>query len=69
MLFRSILRRPDYGIILITHYQRLLDYITPDQVHILVDGRIVRSGGKELALELEKKGYDEIGASTNGHRG
>ena len=65
----NILKRPDNGIILITHYQRLLDYITPDQVHILVDGRIVRSGGKELALELEKKGYDEIGASTNGHRG
>ena len=65
----NILKRPDNGIILITHYQRLLDYITPDQVHILVDGRIVRSGGKELALELEKKGYDEMGASTNGHRG
>ena len=63
----SILRRPDNGIILITHYQRLLDYITPDQVHILVDGRIVRSGGKELALELEKKGYDEMGSSINGH--
>ena len=65
----SLLKRPDNGIILITHYQRLLDYITPDHVHILVDGRIVRSGGKELALELEKKGYDEMGASTNGHRG
>ncbi len=65
----NILKRPDNGIILITHYQRLLDYITPDHVHILVDGRIVRSGGKELALELEKKGYDEMGASTNGHRG
>ena len=65
----NILKRPDNGIILITHYQRLLDYITPDQVHILVDGRIVRSGGKELALELEKKGYDEMGASINGHRG
>ena len=64
----NILKRPDNGIILITHYQRLLDYITPDQVHILVDGRIVRSGGKELALELEKKGYDEMGASINGHR-
>ena len=65
----NLLRRPDNGIVLITHYQRLLDYITPDQVHILVDGRIVRSGGKELALELEKKGYDQMGASTNGHRG
>ena len=42
---------------MITHYQRLLDYIVPDHVHVLVDGRIVRSGGKELALELEEKGY------------
>ena len=42
---------------MITHYQRLLNYIVPDHVHVLVDGRIVRSGGKELALELEEKGY------------
>ena len=51
------LRRPDRAIIVITHYQRILNYIQPDHVHVLIDGRIVRSGGKELALELEKKGY------------
>ena len=44
----------------ITHYQRLLDYIVPDYVHVLFDGKIVKSGGKELAFELEKKGYDWI---------
>ena len=54
------LRRPDNAIVLVTHYQRLLNYITPDYVHVLVDGRIVRSGGAELALELEEKGYDWI---------
>ncbi|SVC30483.1 uncharacterized protein METZ01_LOCUS283337, partial [marine metagenome] len=43
-----------------THYQRLLEYVVPDYVHVLVDGRIVRSGGKELALQLEEKGYDWI---------
>ncbi len=52
------LRGPDLGILLITHYQRLLNYIVPDFVHVMVRGRIVRSGGKELALELEEKGYD-----------
>ena len=51
---------PDVGILIITHYQRLLNYITPDSVHIMVKGRIVKSGGKELAHELEAKGYDEI---------
>ena len=51
-------RRPDNAILLVTHYQRLLDYIIPDYVHILSEGRIVRSGGKELALEVEEKGYD-----------
>jgi len=51
---------PDMGILIITHYQRLLNYITPDSVHIMVKGRIVKSGGKELAHELEAKGYDEI---------
>ena len=45
---------------MVTHYQRILDYITPDFVHVLVDGRIARSGGPELALELEEKGYDWI---------
>ena len=58
------LRRPDNAIILITHYQRLLDYIVPDFVHVLLDGKIVKSGGKELALELEEKGYDWIRAET-----
>jgi Fe-S cluster assembly ATP-binding protein len=51
------LRRPDRAFLVITHYQRLLEYIVPDFVHVLVDGRIVRSGGKELALELEARGY------------
>ena len=51
------LRRPDRAMIVITHYQRLLDYIVPDHVHVLVDGKIVLSGGKELAHELEAKGY------------
>ena len=50
----------DTAVILVTHYQRLLDYITPDFVHVLVGGRIVKSGGRELALELEEKGYDWI---------
>ena len=54
------LKRPDNAQLVITHYQRLLNYIVPDFVHVLVDGRIVRTGGKELALELESKGYDWI---------
>ena len=56
----NALRGPNLGILVITHYQRLLDYITPDVVHVLVGGRIVRSAGPELALELEAKGYDWI---------
>ena len=52
------LRRPDNATIVVTHYQRLLNYIVPDYVHVLAGGRIIRSGGKELALELEEKGYD-----------
>ena len=52
------LKRPDRATIIVTHYQRLLNYIVPDYVHVLANGRIVRSGGKELALELEEKGYD-----------
>jgi len=56
----NALRGKDLGILLITHYQRLLDYIVPDVVHVLVGGRIVRTGGPELALELEAKGYDWI---------
>ncbi len=59
----NALRRPDNAIILITHYQRLLDYVKPDFVHILSDGRIIRSGDKELALLLEEKGYDFMEAS------
>ncbi len=54
------LRTPENAVVLVTHYQRILNYITPDQVHVLLDGRIVRSGGPELALELEEKGYDWI---------
>jgi Fe-S cluster assembly ATP-binding protein len=54
------LRSSDRAMIVVTHYQRLLDYIVPDFVHVLVDGRIARSGGKELALELEAKGYEWI---------
>ena len=54
------LRTPEKSVIIVTHYQRLLDYIVPDHVHILLQGRIVKSGGKELALELEEKGYDWI---------
>ncbi len=54
----NALRRPDNATIVVTHYQRLLNYIVPDHVHVLAAGRIVRSGGKELALELEDRGYD-----------
>ncbi|MGH7325777.1 MAG: Fe-S cluster assembly ATPase SufC [Candidatus Rokuibacteriota bacterium] len=54
------LRRPDNAMVLVTHYQRILNYVEPDHVHVLFDGRIVKSGGKELALELERKGYDWI---------
>jgi Fe-S cluster assembly ATP-binding protein len=58
------LRSPERSTLIITHYQRLLDYIVPDQVHVLANGRIQRSGGKELALELEKKGYAEFGEAA-----
>lgn len=54
----NAMRSPDRGFLVITHYQRLLDYIEPDRVHVMHDGRIVKSGGKELALELEASGYD-----------
>lgn len=56
----NMLRKPENAFVVITHYQRLLDYIVPDFVHVLYDGRIVKSGGKGLALELEEKGYDWI---------
>jgi Fe-S cluster assembly ATP-binding protein len=58
----NTLRRKDNATIVVTHYQRLLNYIVPDRVHVLSNGRIVRSGGKELALELEAKGYDWLEA-------
>jgi len=54
------LRSEDNAVLLITHYQRLLNYIVPDVVHVMVDGKIVKSGGKELAHELEERGYDWI---------
>ncbi|MBD8677285.1 Fe-S cluster assembly ATPase SufC [Sphingomonas sp. CFBP 13720] len=57
-----IMRQPTKAVILITHYQRLLDYVRPDNVHVLADGRIVRSGGPELAHELEREGYGAIAA-------
>jgi Fe-S cluster assembly ATP-binding protein len=60
----NTLAAPDKAIILVTHYQRLLNYITPDSVHVLYQGRIARSGGKELALDLETRGYDWIRASA-----
>src|SRR5438270_4609869 len=60
----NALRSPERGFLVVTHYQRLLNYIKPDFVHVLVDGRIVRSGGPELALELEDKGYVGVEAET-----
>ena len=54
------LKRPDNATIVVTHYQRLLNYIVPDYVHVLANGRILKSGGKDLALELEDKGYDWV---------
>ncbi|WP_309621531.1 Fe-S cluster assembly ATPase SufC [Novosphingobium sp.] len=56
----ATMRAPDKAVLLITHYQRLLDYVKPDFVHVLADGRIVRTGGAELALELEEHGYEEV---------
>lgn len=65
----NALRSPDRGFVVITHYQRLLEYIVPDFVHILMNGKIVKSGGKELALELESKGYgwleEELASTTS----
>jgi Fe-S cluster assembly ATP-binding protein len=58
----AIMRGPDKSVLLITHYQRLLDYVKPDRVHVLSKGRIVRSGGPELAHELEREGYAEVAA-------
>ena len=61
----NALRGPELGALVITHYQRLLNYIVPDAVHVMYDGRIVKSGGKELALELESKGYDWVKEIAN----
>ncbi len=56
----NALRAPDRSMLVITHYQRLLDYIVPDRIHVLAGGRIITSGGRDLALELEKNGYDDV---------
>jgi Fe-S cluster assembly ATP-binding protein len=56
----NALRGPEFGAVVITHYQRILDYIKPDFVHIMLEGRIVESGGPELALQLEEQGYDWV---------
>ena len=56
----NVLRSPDRAIVLVTHYQRLLNYVTPDFVHILSDGRIIKSGGRDLALEVEEDGYTQL---------
>lgn len=56
----NVQRRDDTAILLITHYQRLLDYVEPDVVHVMIDGKIIKSGGKELAAELEEKGYADV---------
>jgi len=61
----NAMRSPERAIIVVTHYQRLLNYVVPDHVHVLVGGRIVRSGGKELALELEHRGYSWLEAEQN----
>jgi Fe-S cluster assembly ATP-binding protein len=58
------LRSKERSFLIITHYQRLLDYIKPDFVHVLINGKIAKTGCSELALELDKIGYEEIGAST-----
>jgi Fe-S cluster assembly ATP-binding protein len=62
----NALRSPDRAIVLVTHYQRLLDYVEPDFVHVLSEGRIARSGDKSLALQLEEKGYDWVREAANG---
>ena len=62
----NALRRPDRATVVVTHYQRLLNYIIPDRVHVMVDGQIVKSGGKELALELEARGYEWLTAAREG---
>jgi Fe-S cluster assembly ATP-binding protein len=61
----NALRSPERAIVLVTHYQRLLDYVEPDFVHVLSEGRIARSGDKSLALELEEKGYEWVREAAN----
>lgn len=63
----NLMRNPEIGMLVITHYQRLLDYIVPDKVHVMWDGHIVRTGGKELALELEARGYDWVQPELTTH--
>jgi Fe-S cluster assembly ATP-binding protein len=60
----NVMRSPERAFLVVTHYQRLLNYIVPDRVHVLVNGRIVRSGGPELALQLEESGYGELGSAA-----
>jgi Fe-S cluster assembly ATP-binding protein len=60
----NAMRRTDRSFLLVTHYQRLLNYVAPDAVHVLAEGRIIRSGGKQLALELEEKGYGWLEAAV-----
>ncbi len=60
----NALRSPDRAMLVITHYQRLLNYIVPDRVHVLSEGRVARSGGPELAVELEESGYAEFGGEA-----
>jgi Fe-S cluster assembly ATP-binding protein len=64
----NALRSPERSFVVVTHYQRLLEYIVPDHVHVLSEGRIVRSGGRELALELEAKGYVWLEGAAAGAR-
>jgi Fe-S cluster assembly ATP-binding protein len=64
----NAMRSPERSFIVVTHYQRLLNYIVPDYVHVLSEGRIVRSGGRELALELEEKGYGWVEPAGAGAR-
>ncbi len=61
----NLFKGPKKSVLIVTHYQRILNYIEPDRVHVLVDGRIKRTGGRELAIELEEKGYEWIRSSKN----
>ena len=65
----NAMRAPERAFVVVTHYQRLLNYIIPDAVHVLTDGRIVKSGGKELAYELEEKGYGWLEAEATPDQG